>query len=529
MRSQKLFLWVVFTSSLIVLAVSVALLIKIWNVLGYVAFAIGLFLALLALLGTIYGLIRLWLDIQTRRQRLRLDRETHAHAHKLEEQRYAAEQRLARQRFDHEVLLSRREFELRQHLALTQVQADDLGNYPYLLQSAGEVTLLPPGNSAYAPRLIRESAQLAHQRKEGEPELPSVGVPRQVPTLAEQVARGETRPDEAESILGYDSQGPRRGPWNKLHSFFVVGGSGSGKSSTVSYYAALAVLHRARLLVIDPDAEEEESLTRRLAPLAPFFLAPVGDSPEKAARVLSIARQELESPSAYPVVWITDEFTTIVRDGMYGGRWAKVAQQLIPLIEEYAQRGRKRRRTAIVIGQIVKATRTGGTEVRASMTATFVHRIKPQQARMILDADEAEQCEYLEPGEALVLLNSAVSTYRIRIPYAGTGDMQQVADLMLAERSRHRSEGVRDWETAPPSPLAAANERSSELSLELAQQAKVDRVRELRVKGVNQQQIIWQVWGVTKGGSSEYARARDEYFQIVSLLNAEGTDQAREG
>jgi len=528
MRSHRLFLWVMLTSSLVALVFTIALIVRIWDALGSVALSVGLFLAALAVLGAIYGLMRLWLDLLARRQRLRLEREAHVHAQQLEAEQSVAQQQLARQRFDHDAWLARREFELRQHLALTRAEADELGNYPYLLQPGAEVTRLAPGNPAYAPRLIREPARTA-QGREPEQEMPPVVDPTAVPTLGEQLARGETLPDEAESILGYDASGARRGPWNKLHSFFVAGGSGSGKSSTVSYYAALAVLHRARLLIVDPDAGEEESLTRRLAPLAPFFLAPVGDTPEHAARVVEIARQELESPGEYPVVWITDEFTTIVRDGLLGGRWARIAPQLLASIEEYAQRGRKRRRTAIVIGQIVKATRTGGTELRASMTATFVHRIAPQQARLVLEADEAEQCKHLSPGEALVLLNHAVSTYRMHIPYAGIPDMQQVARMMLPTVFQEGQADVSRRSTRAQLSLVPggrnAPETPPETTSETAWKAKVRRVRELRGLGRNQRQIIWQVWGVTAGGSSEYAQAREEYLRIVALLNAEPPEE----
>ncbi len=132
MRSHRLFLWVMLTSSLVALVFSIALIIRIWDALGPVALSVGLFLAALAVLGAIYGLIRLWLDIQTRRQRLRLEREAHVHTQQLEAEKYVAQQQLAQLRFDHEAWLARREFELRQHLALTRAEADELGNYPYL-------------------------------------------------------------------------------------------------------------------------------------------------------------------------------------------------------------------------------------------------------------------------------------------------------------------------------------------------------------------------------------------------------------
>jgi hypothetical protein len=430
--------------------------------------------------------------------------------------------------------------ELDKHLAISRMPADALGNYPILLKSSEQALIhamtFAPGNSPVKQARIKEvTGTLAQLPAPGRDEIPGkaaspFGTSVLVPTLAEQIEQQDTIPGEPESILGYALDGgPRRGPWNKLHSFFVAGGSGSGKSSTVAYYAALAVLHNARLLLIDPDAAEEESITRRLSPLSPFLLAPVGNTPQSALRVVEIANQEMEEPGSYPIVLIVDEFSTIMRHGKLGGLWSEAAQPIASCLEEYAQRGRKRNRTAIVIGQIAKASRTGGTELRASMTATFVHRIKPQQARLMLDPEEADQCEYLEPGEALVLLTNAVSTYRMRIPYADLSDMMLVAQLMRPTSGRkpnretspalHVLRHDDDDELVETCPQPARN--LVETSPATAWEAKVARVRELRSQSRTQKQILYQVWGVTPGGNAAYVQARDEYQQIVKLLNAE--------
>ena len=341
-----------------------------------------------------------------------------------------------------------------------------------------------------------------------------------IPTFAQMLTTRQVTPYEDTSILGYTDGKPRTGQWAQLHSFMALGISGSGKSSTVAYYVALAVLHGARLLIIDPDAEEDDSLVQRLHPLSFAFLCPPGVDAKSASRILDIAEQELESPCAYPVVWCVDEFSTIMRMGEKNlGAWGDIAGRLALTMEDWAQRGRKRKRTVIAIGQIGKASRTGGTELRASMTATFVHRLSTQQARLVLDGPDAKLCPTLDTGEVVVLLANSVETYRMHIPYTQPADMVSVARLMAPATSSsvRQFNGGSGPETPPD--LHALN--SPRTDTELAWQAKIDRVRELHTAGRNQGQIIYQVWGVSKGGSTEYARAREEYLQIVAQLNAE--------
>jgi len=251
------------------------------------------------------------------------------------------------------------------------------------------------------------------------------------PTFAELHSTGQIIPNEETSIIGYVDGQENRDKWNRLYSFMVFGMSGSGKSSTVAYYLALAVLHGARVLLIDPESEEQDSITRRLAPISHLFLIPVGDTPTSAKRVLQVAKQEIDNPSDFPVIFIVDEYSTLMRKAKdKGDEWGKIGSSLSSLVEDYAQRGRKRNRVAIVIGQITGASRTGGTEVRNSMTAVFAHRLPAQQARLILDNETANQCPQLEQGEAMVMLTNSPMPIRMRIPYIEPEDMHTVAHMV---------------------------------------------------------------------------------------------------
>ncbi len=131
----KIAAWFTFTSTAILLIITIALIIRNWNALPVVGFAILLLLFGCAALGVIYGIIRVILDLRARHQTLRIEREKH-------------EAELART--THEMEIQRREFALKQHLLLTRVGADERGNPPYLLNlpAGTRITALPSYNAA---------------------------------------------------------------------------------------------------------------------------------------------------------------------------------------------------------------------------------------------------------------------------------------------------------------------------------------------------------------------------------------------
>lgn len=410
--------------------------------------------------------------------------------------------------------------EVQLHLMQTRIHADERGNKPSLITANGTVVNLPAGNylqpvsQTYSPHITYHHPKGQETRIEEIPAHQSALPTPTVPTFAQLLSSGETRPHEVQSILGYTDGTPRRGDWDKLHSFFVVGISGSGKSSTVAYFVALAVMHGARLLVIDPDADEEQSITKRIAPLSFALLTPVVSSPAGVGRVLDIAAREIAQPSNFPIVWIVDEFSSIMRSS----QWAGVAPGLATAIEDYAQRGRKRNRTAIVLGQVAKSTRTGGTELRSSMTATFVHRLPAQQARMVIDSDTAAAAPTLAIGEVMVQLQNAAESYRMTIPETTLNDMHTVKALMIGRSSSiltpfsQRSDSVleRDEDTARNAMNAPENE--------------VERVQALYLAGLpkpSKRAIIMEVWGVRPGGSLAWQEASRKYDSIVAEIEAE--------
>lgn len=53
-----------------------------------------------------------------------------------------------------------------------------------------------------------------------------------------------------------------------------------------------------------------------------------------------------------------------------------------------------------------------------------------------------------------------------------------------------------------------------------ARMARVRRIQDMLSPGRNQSKIIEAIYGVRKGGGTEYAKARDEYLSIVQFLSS---------
>ncbi len=326
---------------------------------------------------------------------------------------------------------------------------DEIGNYGQMIDADGRPTgyLFPgnaqTGNAGINPKHLMDFMERmntvvdADSYEEDEEEEPKRIAPPKI-LLSEQIERGLTAPDEEESVFGYpiDTYEPMRvvlfeREGNFVNSLFVVGQQNQGKSTIGTYFAALTVNHGGYLLVIDPDADiSDQSLSSRLGPLKHFLLCEIADTPEKAKRLLEIAEDEIDHPSDFPLLLLVDEFSLIMRHGKAGGKWQEVAALCASTVENYATRGRKRLRRAVVFGQISNASRTGGTELRDSC-AQIIFQTPYRKAVLVLqDADDDEIAELapaLTPGMAIVLQKS--DTYIMQFTFPDERGLQIIAEV----------------------------------------------------------------------------------------------------
>jgi hypothetical protein len=326
---------------------------------------------------------------------------------------------------------------LRQSMQLNVVSANALKRMSAYLEDAGQVVdELPPA---------------------GQDQLPA---PKRMYKLID-VLRSGHMGNDGEYIIGYKRDGSAMcGKLfdvedNLYNSIFTVGDQGGGKTAFAVLIAAYTIKHGGRLLIIDPEKGQKQSLTERLGPLVnrAFLLHEIADTPEKADSLLKIADAEIETPGDYPVVFLVDELSMIARQAEVNmGKWAKVGTHILSTLEDYATRGRKRIRRSVVMGQFTQGKRNGGTTLRYAM-ATMCFRIDKKQSQLALDQEEAEQTPTLEPGEVIVIPSrSSEPKARMKVIYPDEEALRIIAQVALEMRvvdADGRQESDDDFYGAP--------------------------------------------------------------------------------
>lgn len=249
-----------------------------------------------------------------------------------------------------------------------------------------------------------------------------------VPSFSELLHNGTIGPHQP-FLLGYADGKPLTGSWKSLYSSAIAGLQGSGKTTTIRFLAAQAALQEARFVVADPHAEteSEDSLAETLMPLQSRFLcAPACDFTE-IVQSIQLVQTHLDDrlhggKERYPLLLCIDEFTKLMRS-------ESLAQVLIPLLESIAQEGRKVGVFAMLSGQIWTVDRAGGSAVRDALASCYVHRIKRNQARLLIAPEEARKAESLQTGQALLYQTNG--DFRlVSIPNTTAADVEQVAQRL---------------------------------------------------------------------------------------------------
>jgi hypothetical protein len=321
-------------------------------------------------------------------------------------------------------------------------------------------------------------------------------------------------------LLGVDSNTGQTipGSWLDLYATATAGLPGSGKTTSQRFFAAQTALHGARFVVCDPHAgAADDSLAATLDPLRSVYLVEPESEPKRILEAvryvaeLGRARITGKSQDRTPIILWVDELTSLL------GR-SDVGDDLAMLLEKIAQEYRKRGVYLSASGQIWTASRTT-SELRDSLASVLCHRMKRNQARLLLPTEEAQTVERLETGEAILWRTSGVTT-RVKIPNTTAADVVRVGTLLTASDGltpsyyQATNEGAERPACKPDGSLMVANQEQATTALGSAEAA---RVVALFRSGLDIAQIVLELRGVK---SSEGRKYQDAAREVQALLRA---------
>lgn len=286
-----------------------------------------------------------------------------------------------------------------------------------------------------------------------------------VPTFQQLWQRGQVGNSQG-ILLGLDADTSTYegiyGSWTDLYSSAILGVQGSGKTTTARFLAAQSALNGAKFVVCDPDGESNQSvaydqtLTCALEPLQSLYVTPPAFSNEDILKSIRLARQTMYSritgatSDDWPLIVWFDEFNTLMRD-------RTIAEELGPLLEEIATRGRKRNIFSALLMHQAQASRAGGSELRDVLASAYIHRVKRRIAAMVLGVPTGDLVETtaFANGEAL-LYRTRGTLAHIAIPWTTRADIEQVA-------ARLRGQTITGYATLLPE-LSETLEGTTEVS-----------------------------------------------------------------
>lgn len=349
---------------------------------------------------------------------------------------------------------------------------------------------LPPGLRSYSPRYTNRGEGPAGARGQAAPVIaPTQALPapaQPVPSLVRVLA---TRPAN-EVIVGYERNGKALTlSLDAIRATLVVGGPGTGKSTTVAAVAAQLAAMRAQFFVVDPHGRRADSLTWRLAPLG-NRLAMCVATPEEAVGVLRAVTDELErrisGEEGDPLMLLVDELNS-----MGQGAWTEVGAQVAALTERLAREGRKMSMGVIGAAHLANVGSLGSHFAYTTSTV-IAHHTVPDGVRRFVGPDLARQTRHLERGEVLVSYPGGWDL--LRVPRAEPSDIMQAVATLPAPGGCPQPVQPTTGATTPETVVDEAT-------------ARRDRIEELNALGYSRNEISRQVFGHKDDGTLDEIRA----------------------
>lgn len=215
-----------------------------------------------------------------------------------------------------------------------------------------------------------------------------------VPSLFDLIEAGEIATGVLNMVMGYDKTQLVKGilqlvvgPWPGTHA--VAGKGRSGKTRRVIGEIAQALIAGARVFVCDPHFTKPDSLANALAPLEQYLTIARGESEILAVTHEFLnemySRQETEGYEPRPWLVVYDEWSRLMNPNN-----PKMDDDGRELLKETALRCSTEFAGYLgfccLIGQVWTNEAAGGTDVRRSLQAVFIHQLSAEYAQFFVRA-----------------------------------------------------------------------------------------------------------------------------------------------
>jgi Na+-transporting methylmalonyl-CoA/oxaloacetate decarboxylase gamma subunit len=186
--------------------------------------------------------------------------------------------------------------------------------------------------------------------------------------------------------------------WDAFKILLVLGGSASGKTSTIAGLTLGFVAGGGFIVPCDPHETKEDSLFNKIAPLAgalypgATFASDHQAILENIRLVNAILEDRIENPAnREPVLLIVEELNRLLRD-------KAIAKEVRLILETLGEEGRGYNVFVLVGCQRV----TGLADIRKAFISYIVHRCDETEAQHVIPQRYAKHCSELRPGQCFV-------------------------------------------------------------------------------------------------------------------------------
>ncbi len=200
--------------------------------------------------------------------------------------------------------------------------------------------------------------------------------------------------------------------WNAFKVLLVLGGSASGKSTTIAEKVLGFVNSGGLIVPCDPHDSKEDSLFKKIASLAPtlypgaVFVVEHADILRNMRLVNTILEERVQNPaeSPIPVLLVVEELNRLLRD-------KALAKEISLILEALGEEGRGFNVFVLVGCQRV----TGLSDIRKAFISFIVHRCDESEARLVIPYRYAKYCPELRNGQCFVKDSDGVTEAGLQV------------------------------------------------------------------------------------------------------------------